>query len=213
VIGDFGSASSAENNVANNQNTVDPPLLMTVGDNAYQSGTRATGTTTPSSPPYENQLLRRALFMTTLGNHDLNDVGPSNWHLDRDQALQQPDQRPAGNTERYYSFDHGDAHFVVLDANSPAIGATQDNWLDNDLAATTRKWKFVFLHQTPYSCANGIASIGSDADVRSHWGRSSSGAVSTSLHRPRPHLRKEQAGRRLPSSAGAPGPTARARAT
>jgi hypothetical protein len=28
----------------------------------------------------------------------------------------------------------------------------------------------VFLHHTPYSCANGIASIGSDLTVRNGWG-------------------------------------------
>jgi acid phosphatase type 7 len=48
-------------------------------------------------------------------------------------------------------------HFVVLDSNN-CCGSTQTTWLANDLAATTRKWKFVFLHHTPYSCANGIAS-------------------------------------------------------
>ena len=28
----------------------------------------------------------------------------------------------------------------------------------------------MFLHHTPYSCANGIASIGSDSTVRNNWG-------------------------------------------
>src|SRR5262249_23402175 len=57
----------------------------------------------------------------------------------------------------------------ALDANSPG-DPTQRAWLANDLATTTRRWKFVFLHQTPYSCANGIASIGSNATVRNNWG-------------------------------------------
>ena len=57
-------------------------------------------------------------------------------------------------------------------ASTPTARATppRRDWLANDLATTTRKWKFVFLHQTPYSCANGVASIGSDTTVRTTWG-------------------------------------------
>ena len=171
VIGDWGQNSSAETNVANNQNAADPPLLMTVGDNAYTNGTQSDWDNNALIPAYENQLLRRAVFMTTLGNHDLNSVGASSWQSSVEiKMMLNPRNAPAGQEERFYSFDDGDAHFVVLDANSPAIGSTQNNWLATDLATTTRKWKFVFLHQTPYSCANGIASIGSDMNVRNSWG-------------------------------------------
>ena len=42
--------------------------------------------------------------------------------------------------------------------------------MNNLLATTPRRWKFVFYHHTAYSCANGIASIGSDSTVRNTWG-------------------------------------------
>jgi calcineurin-like phosphoesterase family protein/purple acid phosphatase-like protein len=166
VFGDWGQDSSQEQQVSNNQNAADPPLLMTVGDNAYQNGTQSDWDN--NALAYYVNPMMRMLFMPTLGNHDLNDVGPSNWAnsveiklflLPRDGTAQ----------ERYYSFDDGDAHFIVLDANAPT-DSTQRAWLESNLAGTPRRWKFVFLHQTPYSCANGLASIGSDSNVRSNWG-------------------------------------------
>jgi Calcineurin-like phosphoesterase/Purple acid Phosphatase, N-terminal domain len=171
IIGDWGAGSSAQANVANNQNGSDPPLLMTVGDNAYEAGSQSDWDNNAFIPEYENQILRRAAFIPTLGNHDLNTVGASNWASSVEIKMHLlPRNAPAGQEERYFSFDSGDAHFVVLDSNSAAIGSTQTNWLANDLATTTRKWTFVFLHHTPYSCANGIASLGSDLTVRSTWG-------------------------------------------
>jgi hypothetical protein len=61
---------------------------------------------------------------------------------------------PSG-TERYYSFNYGDVHFVVLDsidgimsvsANSPMI-----QWLRADLAAATQRWVIATWHGPPYT--------------------------------------------------------------
>jgi hypothetical protein len=60
-------------------------------------------------------------------------------------------------TSHFYSFDHGDAHFVVLYMpfyiEIPALdvyrlyeGSDQYNWLTNDLASSSKPWKFLFLH-------------------------------------------------------------------
>jgi len=167
VIGDWGQASAAEADVANLQDADDTPLILTVGDNAYQNGTQSDWDN--NALAYYVSPMRRALFVPALGNHDLYDVGNSNWASSVEiRMFQLPRNAPPGQEERYFSFDHGDAHFVVLDSNVPGDG-TQRAWLEADLAATTRKWKFVFLHHTPYSCANGIASLGSNSTVRSSW--------------------------------------------
>ena len=169
VVGDWGAGTSAQASVGNNQNASDPPLLMTVGDNAYQNGTQSDWDNNVFISQYENQILRRAVFMPILGNHDLNNVGASNWASSVEIKMHQmPRNAPAGQEERFFSFDDGNAHFTILDANT--IDGTQTSWLANDLATTTRKWKFVFFHQTSYSCANGIASIGSNHTVRDTWG-------------------------------------------
>jgi hypothetical protein len=170
IVGDFGAGSSSQTNVANNQNAADPPLVVTVGDNAYESGTQSDWDNNVFIPQYEN-LLRRAVFMPTLGNHDLNDVGASNWASSVEIKMHLlPRNAPSGQAERYYSFDYGDAHLIMLDSNPPALDSTQQAWLEADLAATTRKWKFVFLHHASHSCANGIASFGSNATVKSMFG-------------------------------------------
>ncbi|MEI6237104.1 MAG: metallophosphoesterase [Candidatus Saccharibacteria bacterium] len=52
-----------------------------------------------------------------------------------------------GNAKNYYSFDYGDAHFSVIDS-SQIEGPLLDgqNWLDNDLKTTKKKWKVVLMH-------------------------------------------------------------------
>ncbi|MCC6764619.1 MAG: metallophosphoesterase [Deltaproteobacteria bacterium] len=171
VIGDWGQGTSAQGQIGDNLNADDPPLLITVGDNAYTNGTQADWDNNVFIPQFKNGILRRAVFVPTLGNHDLNNVGASNWANSVEIKMHAlPRNAPAGEEERYFSFDDGNAHFVVLDSNPPGVNATQTAWLANDLAATTRKWKFVFLHHTPYSCATGFASIGSDHNVRDTWG-------------------------------------------
>ncbi len=171
VIGDWGQGSSAQGDIGNNMNADDPPLVLTVGDNAYTNGTQSDWDNNVFIPQWRNGILRRAVFMPTLGNHDLNSAGASNWANSVEIKMHAlPRNAPAGQEERYFSFDSGNAHFIVLDSNPPAINATQTAWLQNDLATTTRKWVFVFLHHTPYSCANGFASIGSDHTVRGTWG-------------------------------------------
>jgi len=171
VIGDWGQGSSAQGQIGNNMNADDPPLVLTVGDNAYTNGTQSDWDNNVFISQWKNGILRRGIFMPTLGNHDLNNVGASNWASSVEIKMHAlPRNAPAGQEERYYSFDSGDAHFVVLDSNPPGVNGTQTAWLTNDLATTTRKWKFVFLHHTPYSCANGFASIGSDHNVRATWG-------------------------------------------
>ncbi|HEU4753776.1 MAG TPA: metallophosphoesterase, partial [Armatimonadota bacterium] len=57
---------------------------------------------------------------------------------------------------RDYSFDYGNAHFVMLDSNRPAAElAAQDEWLRKDLAAHQgATWRIVAFHHTPYTCVD-----------------------------------------------------------
>ena len=53
-----------------------------------------------------------------------------------------------------YSFDYGNAHWTVLDAN-PYVDWTSPDlraWLDKDLASAKKsQWRFVALHQSPFT--------------------------------------------------------------
>lgn len=166
VIGDWGQGSSAEAQIANLQNVANPPMILTVGDNAYTNGTQSD--LDNNAMAYYQQPLQRAWYFPTLGNHDLNEVGgASGWassaHI---KTFVLPNNSP--EPERYYWFEDGDALFVILDSDG-CCSATQTNWMENLLATSPRKWKFVFYHHTTYSCANGIASLGSDTNIRNTW--------------------------------------------
>ncbi len=53
---------------------------------------------------------------------------------------------------RYWSFDYGPAHFVVVDQYTDyGPGSAQLTWIENDLASTTKLWKFVCLHEPGWS--------------------------------------------------------------
>ena len=86
-----------------------------------------------------------------LGNHDTDDNGQGPTTRERTMAYW---KMPA----RFYSFDQGGIHFVVLDGNDrPAdhksgyprfVADDQLKWLRKDLA-TTKKSTVIFVHQSP----------------------------------------------------------------
>ena len=56
----------------------------------------------------------------------------------------------------YYAFDYGPMHVVMLDQYTAYnAGSTQYNWLKSDLAASTKKWKLVVLHEPGWSAGGG----------------------------------------------------------
>ena len=143
VIGDSGIGSTAQVAVADRMVALDPQFVLHTGDVIYPDG-QADGYDPFFFQPYQT-LARRAPIYPTLGNHD--------YHSQRGQpyldAFYLPHNNPA-NTERYYSFDWGNAHFTALDFNTGPDPA-QIEWLKNDLASTDKPWKIVFYHQAIYS--------------------------------------------------------------
>jgi hypothetical protein len=56
----------------------------------------------------------------------------------------------------YWSFDYGPTHFAVLDQyTSYGPGSAQLTWLTNDLATSTKPWKFIVLHEPGWSAGGG----------------------------------------------------------
>lgn len=52
----------------------------------------------------------------------------------------------------YWSFDYGPAHVTVIDQYTPyTSGSAQYNWIQNDLASTTKPWKIIMLHEPGWS--------------------------------------------------------------
>ncbi len=69
----------------------------------------------------------------------------------------------------YYSFDCGDGHFTILDSNDWAWPdfPTQSAWLEGDLQATEKPFRFVSFHYPPYS--SDSKHFGGYENIRAEW--------------------------------------------
>jgi hypothetical protein len=135
--------------------------FLMLGDNAYDIGT-------------DNQiqaavfnryatLLRNTPVWSAIGNHDVGTVPyPFTASTPYEAAFTFPSGGESGGvpsgSERYYSFNHGNIHFIALDTNTPgnssdAPGGTYGmvDWLLDDLKACTADWIIAISHQGPYS--------------------------------------------------------------
>jgi hypothetical protein len=171
VVGDSQSASASATpypaavTIASRMQLQTPNLVMHTGDMIFGSAD-CLGDTSPWSQYIRNYFnVYRAMqgripFFTTIGNHEVQYGGCGYQAYLSVQAL--PTNGASGHTEEYYSFDWGNTHFVVLDSNQ-YLGTTYPEavWLNNDLQATTKPWKLVFLHVPAYSSG----SSGSNSSV------------------------------------------------
>lgn len=104
---------------------------------------------------------------TTLGNHEMYTL---DWKMREPYAyLNYFAVPPNGNeifNRRYYSYDFGDAHYVVLDTqlyesnhddnhdvHHPDLYDVQVQWLRQDLTNNTKKWTVVLMHRDPFQYA------------------------------------------------------------
>lgn len=89
--------------------------------------------------PNMRPLIDRVPLFPVLGNHEQN-------------ARHYYEYMDLPDPEYYYSYSYGDADFFVLDSEKPmAPGSEQYLWLDDKLASSDARWKFVVHHRPPYS--------------------------------------------------------------
>lgn len=159
VIGDAGTKNQDQADVRDAYYTFTgsrhTDLWLMLGDNAYETG---------EDSDYQaavfdvyNALLQKSVVWPALGNHDtghsttFSDVYPyfSIFSLPTNGSA---GGMPSGS-EHYYSFDHGNIHFVCLDSMTAnrATNAAMANWLRADLASSTYTWLIAFWHHPPYT--------------------------------------------------------------
>ncbi len=100
------------------------------------------------SPEYThiNEMIANLPYLVSIGNHGGQGLLFSKYF-----------PIPMFNNNRfYYSFDYGPVHFTVIDQyTNIAPTSTQFQWLENDLAASTKKWKILLLHRPGWSAGGG----------------------------------------------------------
>ncbi len=126
------------------ETATDAEFLVNLGD--------FTNDSTNEEWDYYDEAMAPSNLSTTLvpiaGNHD--GLGVWNWFnnmfcLDTSESVQ------VLNGVNY-SFDYGNAHFAVLNTNDLlAISNAQLKWLENDMNSTSKDWKIVFMHKSPYT--------------------------------------------------------------
>jgi len=143
--------------------TGQPDLLLTNGDNAYTSG-RFKEYREALLQPLASELAETS-FWPAYGNHDA-----------RRRAFFKlftfPANAESGGiasaSQRYYAFDYGPIHVVMLDSQSSLRLGKSDmlDWLQRDLQHNTLPWTIVVLHHPPYSKGSNDSDAASGSDWR-----------------------------------------------
>jgi hypothetical protein len=152
VLGDSGAGTLAQYQLARQMEQTEADLVLHCGDIVYDYF--LLGREDYRCLSVYNRQMRSVPFYFTMGNHEVETPFLDQPYL---STFYLPTNTATG-TEHFYSFDHGNAHFVVLFVPSledvPELrpfqltnGSPQFCWLTNDLAATTKPWKFLFFHK------------------------------------------------------------------
>jgi 3',5'-cyclic AMP phosphodiesterase CpdA len=152
VFGDSGSGKSQEYKVAQEVERQSVDFILHVGDIVYSNG-EDEEYLPRMYLPYRNLLARVPLF-PALGNHDMKTAQGQPWL----------DNFALPGKERFYSFSYANAFFIALDSYDIAPNAVA--WLEQQLAGSDKRWKFVFFHEPPFS--NQMKRSG-NAAARSLW--------------------------------------------
>ncbi|MBK7964134.1 MAG: metallophosphoesterase [Bacteroidetes bacterium] len=159
VTGELGTGNGVANKVYASAKSYlqgrTPDLWLSAGNLAYSSGSDAQYQS-KFFAPFSDWLKKVSVF-PTVGLLDYN----SSLIKQQDHAIpfndifhvqQNENSGLQSNRKEYYSFDHGNVHFVVLDVFGIETNlklmdtiSVQAQWLKNDLASTNLKWKVVTL--------------------------------------------------------------------
>lgn len=167
-----------------------PSFIIFGGDMAYRGCIHGTYTFNAFKNLFSSLTSKGIKLYTTVGNHELHDETCNFGFLlanqQRFQAdfAENPSNGPAGYEKLAYSFtnDSVSAFFAVLDPyflNTDTVYPTnlgghidpvQMNWLKSQVAQTTARHKFLFIHTPYYYVYNDSAEFSSaDTSLTSLW--------------------------------------------
>ena len=173
VIGDTGLDSETIINMRNrimarddNNELIHPfDFSIGVGDLAYDNGSdsefdvaffRQFSGQSDGAP--KNSMISSRPFFPVLGNHEYRTENAIGFrrafnvpvpHSSEGYAFDLTDEG------RFYSFDNGNAHFIVVDTEVWGENRSRATemlaWVKNDLEESSKPWKFIFYHRSPLS--------------------------------------------------------------
>jgi len=159
VLGDSGTANANAQAVSTAYlsftGSTHTNLWLMLGDNAYETGTDSEYQAAVFD--MYPTILRKSVLWPTLGNHDTAQSANPPASLPYFAMFTLPTNAQAGGmasgTEKYYSFDYGNIHFICLDSMTSDRSSTgpMATWLRADLASSTRQWTIAFWHHPAYT--------------------------------------------------------------
>lgn len=184
ATGDFGKGNSNQIKVRESfeDYTADKGVdfWIWLGDNVYQDGTEQEYLTKVFDTIYGYRNIMKYLpFLPAPGNHDYGVISnpvistdPNTHNGPYFDFVDVYKNGEAGgvpsNTELYYSYDYGNAHFLSLNSELGSVfnsshdwigaspffsfnGSAFTQWLQADLTATDKPWKVAYFHQPPHT--------------------------------------------------------------
>lgn len=164
AIGDAGMSDGNQRAVRdgyliyNENRHVDGWIML--GDNAYgngiSDGTQSCYQTALFTQMYAD-LISKTVCWPALGNHDYNNHIPFSSSPAYFDIFNLPTNGEAGGvasgTEKYYSYNYGNIHFIVLDSydEDRSANGSMATWLVSDLQQTTAEWLVAYWHHPPYT--------------------------------------------------------------
>jgi hypothetical protein len=170
AFGDSGIGSSEQRQIGGLIGRENVDLALHTGDIVYGTSSTTGDATYATYQAWFFDIyawLSRLPFAPAEGNHDSRPTnGDGRAYLD---LFSLPTN--GAIPERYYSFDEGPVHFIVLDTEyafqDTTRRAAQLSWIESDLSATRQPWKIAVFHRSPYSSGT---EHGSDLTVRAAFG-------------------------------------------
>ena len=159
VLGNAGTQSDEQRKVRDSFRSVHAvrpaDLWLMLGDNAYGSGLDS---------EYQGAVfdmyggfLQQLPLWSCIGNHETYGGAGPDGKFAYERIFDFPAAGECGGvasgTERYYSWDYANIHFIALDSetSSRLAGGPMAQWLATDLASNTQTWTIVCFHHPPYT--------------------------------------------------------------
>ena len=157
------------------------PLFISLGNHEGEAGWNLNGTADNIAVWGTND--RKKYFLNPAPDNSFYTGDPINYNF-------------TGQRESYYSWQWGDALFIVIDPywfTSPkptattgwrwTLGQQQYNWLKNTLATSTASYKFIFAHQIVGGNVDGRGGV-EFADLYEWGGKNQDGTPGFAVNRP-----------------------------